>query len=63
MKREKDVLREPQLRFMLLARLLLKTESKLVHMSHTDSSIRYEIITEKVALPNDVLEMLSNVLS
>lgn len=62
-KKEKDVLREPQLRFMLLARLLLKTESKLVHMSHTDSSISYEIITEKVALPNDVLEMLSNVQS
>ncbi|MBY6270165.1 hypothetical protein [Parageobacillus thermoglucosidasius] len=62
-KKEKDVLREPQLRFMLLARLLLKTESKLVYMSDTDSSISYEIITEKVALPNDVLEMLSNVQS
>jgi hypothetical protein len=48
---------------MLLARLLLKTESKLLYMSDTDSSISHEIITEKVTLPNDVLEMLSHVQS
>lgn len=59
-KKEKDILREPQLRFMLLARSFLKTESKLVYLSDTDKSISCEMITENVTLPNDVLEMVRN---
>jgi len=60
-KKEKDILREPQINFMFLANLLLKTESKLVYMSDSDKCIKSEFITENVFLPNEIIELTTNI--
>lgn len=58
-KKEKDTLREPQTRFMYLAKLFLETESKLVYLSDIETKVRREIITEELALPSWIEEEIS----
>jgi hypothetical protein len=53
-KKERDVLRDPQIRFMVLAKTILNVDSKLVYLSDSDEQESQKMIEVEFDLPVDI---------
>jgi hypothetical protein len=53
-KKEKDVLREPRMRFMYLANSILDIDSKLIYLSDSDEMESQKMIKVEFELPKDL---------
>ncbi|MFB9759255.1 hypothetical protein [Ectobacillus funiculus] len=57
-KKGKDCLREPQLRFMYLAKEILDADCKLVYLSEVENETRIETLNFQVNLPENFYDFL-----
>ena len=59
-KKEKDVLREPQMRFMYLTKYILGIDSKLIYLSHSANKELQELIEIEFGIPKELEQTVNN---